>query len=138
MAEKIIHVTENDFHRLRALVKASRESKQDNERSLQILEAELNKAQVVKSEQIPADIVTMHSEVHLKDMNTGEETIYRVVFPNQADVDKGYVSILAPIGTALLGYRVGDIIEWKVPAGIARWKVIKIVYQPESAGDFRL
>ncbi len=138
LADQFIYVTENDMRKLRALVKSSRESSGTTDKYLQILENELNKAKVVKSEEIPSDVITMHSEIHLLDLETNEETTYRIVYPDQADADKGYVSILAPIGTALLGYRVGDIIEWKVPAGIAKWKVIKIIYQPESAGDYQL
>ncbi len=137
-ADKPIYVTENDMRKLRALIQSSRDSRKTNEKSLQILEAELNKAKVVKSEVIPSDVITMHSEVQLLDIDTGEETTYRIVYPNQADIDKGNVSILAPIGTALLGYSVGDIIEWSVPAGTAKWKVMKISYQPESAGDYQL
>lgn len=137
-ADKPIYVTENDMRKLRALVQSSRNSGKANEKSLQILETELNKAKVVKSEEISSDVITMHSEVQLLDLDTGEETTYRIVYPNQADIDKGYVSILAPIGMALLGYSVGDIIEWSVPAGTAKWKVIKISYQPESAGDYQL
>jgi len=137
-ADKPIYVTENDMRKLRALIQSSRDSRKTNEKSLQILEAELNKAKVVKSEVIPSDVITMHSEVQLLDIDTGEETTYRIVYPNQADIDKGNGSILAPIGTALLGYSVGDIIEWSVPAGTAKWKVMKISYQPESAGDYQL
>jgi regulator of nucleoside diphosphate kinase len=137
-ADKPIYVTENDMRKLRALVQSSRDSRKINEKSLQILEADLNKAKVVKSEEIPSDVITMHSEVHLLDLDTEEETTYRIVYPSQADIDKGYISILAPIGTALLGNSVGDIIEWSVPAGTAKWKIIKISYQPESAGDYQL
>jgi regulator of nucleoside diphosphate kinase len=79
----------------------------------------------------------MNSEVYLRNLNTKEEIIYRLVFPEHADANQGWISILAPIGTALLGYRVGDVIEWKVPAGIARLKVEKILYQPEAAGDYQ-
>ncbi|NLL14665.1 MAG: nucleoside diphosphate kinase regulator [Fibrobacter sp.] len=137
-ADKPIYVTENDMRKLRALVQSSRGSRKINEKSLQILETELNKAKVVRSEEIPSDVITMHSEVQLLDLDSNEETTYRIVYPNQADIDKGFVSILAPIGTALLGYSVGDIIEWSVPAGTAKWKVMKISYQPESAGDYQL
>lgn len=138
MTDKCIYVTENDMRKLRALVKSLKESLKKDEKYVQLLEAELNRAKVVKPAEIPSDVITMHSEVHLRDMNTKEETTYRIVYPYQADADKGYVSILAPIGTALLGYSEGDIIEWKVPAGIAKWKVIKVIYQPEAAGDFHL
>ncbi len=137
-ADKFIYVTENDMRKLKALVQSSRDSRKITEKNLQILETELNKAKVMKSEEISSDVITMHSEVLLLDLDTDEETTYRIVFPDQADIDKGYVSILAPIGTALLGYSVGDIIEWSVPAGTAKWKVMKISYQPESAGDYQL
>jgi len=138
MTDKPIFITENDMNRLRGLVKSSRESLKTDEKYLHLLEIELNKAQIVKSTEISSDVITMHSEVHLRDMKTNEETIYRIVYPHQADADKGYVSILAPIGTALLGYSVGDVIEWNVPAGVAKWKVVKIAYQPEAAGDYHL
>ncbi len=138
MTVNSIYITDNDLSKLRGLVKSSRESLKKDDQYLRLLEGELNRAKVVKHQDIPSDVITMNSEVYLKDMNTKEETIYRLVFPHQADADKGYVSILAPIGTALLGYRVGDIIEWKVPAGIAKWKVMKIIYQPEAAGDYHL
>lgn len=138
MTDKLIYTTNNDMRRLRGLIESSRESHKANEMYLKALEDELNSAKIMKPQEIPPDVVTMNSEVHLKDMDTQEETVYRIVFPHQADADNGYISIIAPIGTALLGYRVGDVIEWKVPAGIAKWKVVKITYQPEAAGDFDL
>ncbi len=133
-----IFITEKDLSTLRGLVSASRKSSAKDEKSLRLLEGELDRARVVKPQEIPADVITMNSEVHLMDLDTMEETVYRLVFPDKADIDKGFVSILAPIGTALLGYRVGDVIEWKVPAGVAKWKVMKIVYQPEASGDYHL
>lgn len=138
MSDNCIYITENDLMKLKGLVRASRDSQKKDEKNLQLLEGELNRAKVVKPNEIPSDVITMNSEVYLRDMDTEEDTVYRLVFPHEADIDKGYVSVLAPIGTALIGYKVGDIIEWKVPAGTARWKVIKITYQPEAAGDFHL
>jgi regulator of nucleoside diphosphate kinase len=61
-----------------------------------------------------------------------------LVFPENADLKQGKVSILAPIGTAMLGYEVGDIFEWDVPAGKRRLKVKRIIYQPEASGDYHL
>lgn len=137
MVSRTIYITDNDMKRLRELVMVVRQFKKE-EKYLQELESELNRAKVVKSHDIPADVITMNSEVHLRDMNTKEEITYTLVFPDQADAGQGRVSILAPIGTALLGYRVGDVIEWKVPAGIVKLKVEKILYQPEAAGDYHL
>ena len=68
----------------------------------------------------------------------GEEETYTLVYPENMDMSQGKVSILAPIGTAMLGYRVGDVFEWEVPAGNRRLKVEKLLYQPEDSGDFDL
>lgn len=80
----------------------------------------------------------MNSMVRLKDLDSGEEMTYTLVFPDMADISSKKISILAPIGTALIGYKVGDSIEWEVPAGIRKLKVEEIVYQPEAAGDYHL
>jgi regulator of nucleoside diphosphate kinase len=61
-----------------------------------------------------------------------------VVFPSEADSEQGKISVLAPVGTALLGYRVGDTVEWVVPGGLRRLKIERILYQPEAAGDYHL
>jgi len=64
--------------------------------------------------------------------------VYTLVFPSDADLKNGKLSVLAPIGTALLGYRQGDIFNWKVPGGTMKIKVLEILYQPEASGDFNL
>ena len=134
MVMKNIYITDNDMRRLRELIMVARQFKKEEERYLQELEAELNRATIIKSQDVPPDVITMNSEVHLRDLNTKEAITYTLVFPDQADASQGRVSILAPIGTALLGYSVGDVIEWKVPAGVAKLKVEKIIYQPEANG----
>jgi len=80
----------------------------------------------------------MNSRVILQDVDTDEEMNYVLVFPKDADVSKGAISVLAPVGTAILGYSKGDVIEWRVPAGMRRIRIKEILYQPESAGDFHL
>jgi len=135
MTSKTIYITDNDMRRLRELIMVARQFKKEEEKYLQDLEAELNRGKIIKSQDIPQDIITMNSEVHLRDLNTKEEITYQLVFPDQADASQGRVSILAPIGMALLGYSVGDIIEWKVPAGVAKLQVEKIIYQPEANGE---
>jgi len=99
---------------------------------------ELDKGEVVNSRDIPNNIITMNSKVRLRDINTQKEMICWLVFPDDSNADQGKISILAPIGTALLGYKIGDIIEWKVPAGLTKLKVEEILYQPEAAGDYQL
>jgi regulator of nucleoside diphosphate kinase len=93
---------------------------------------------VVTPAGIPPDVITMNSRVCLQDMDSGEDLVYTLVFPGDADVESGKISVLAPIGTAMIGYRSGDRITWSVPGGVKKLKVKKILYQPESAGDFHL
>lgn len=100
-----------------------------------MLAQELDRAEIVRSSDIPADTVTMHSHVLVRDLDTGRESTYTLVFPSGADIAKGKISILAPIATALLGYREGDEIEWPTPGGRRRLNVVQLLYQPEAAGD---
>jgi regulator of nucleoside diphosphate kinase len=83
-------------------------------------------------------VITMRSKARLLDIDSGKEVVYSLVFPNEADLEKGKISVLAPIGTAMIGYKVGDIIEWEVPAGLRRLRVEEVLYQPEAAGDYHL
>ncbi len=138
MKEKVIYITDSEKRRLKQLIKEARASGSEHEIYIEKLEGELNRGKVVKSKKIPKDVITMNSKVRLKDLDTQEEMIYWLVFPGDADPDQNKISILAPIGTALIGYRVGDVIEWKVPAGLRKLKVLEVLYQPEAAGDYRL
>ena len=138
MSEKLIYITDNDMKRLKELIMVAREFGKENEKYLRDLECELGRGKVVKSQDVPNNVITMNSKIRLRNIDTQEEMIYQLVFPDNADVDQGKISILAPIGTALLGYKAGDIIEWKVPAGLMKLKVEDILYQPEAAGDYHL
>ena len=138
MTEKVIYITNSDKKRLKQLIRDARAFGSEHEIYLEKLEGELNRGKVVKSKEIPKDVITMNSKVRLKDLATREEMIYSLVFPDSADPDQNKISILAPIGTALLGYKVGDVIEWKVPAGLRKLKVLEVLYQPEAAGDYHL
>jgi len=137
MEKRTIYLTEFDLERLSAIIKAAN-SKNRDKLHLQELAEELLQGEVVSSTEISKDVVTMNSQVRLKDLDSGEEIIYWLVFPHAADINHQKISILAPLGTALIGYRVGDIIEWNVPAGLKRLKVEEILYQPEAAGDYHL
>jgi regulator of nucleoside diphosphate kinase len=128
-----IYITKADFERLRRLIDGRRAGNSFDLEYLDTLEQELDRADVVEAEAVPEDVVTMNSEVRLKDLDSGDVKVYRLVFPTQARPENS-ISILAPIGTAMLGYRVGDIIEWRVPKGIRRLEVLEVLHQPESAG----
>ena len=137
--ESTIYITEVDLARLRKLIEAARDSGVDSNRPyMNKLEDELDRANIVDPKEIPMDAITMRSKVRLKDLESRKEMIYSLVFPNEADVDEGRISVLAPVGTAMIGYRVGDIIEWEVPSGLRRLKVEEVLYQPEASGDYQL
>ncbi len=138
MANKEIYITENDIKRLKELIAVAREFGNEEEKYLFELEKELGRGKIVRPQDIPQDVITMNSKVHLRDLNSNEEFVYQLVFPDDADPSQGRISVLAPIGTALIGYSVGDIIEWEVPAGVAKLKVEKVLYQPEASGDYYL
>jgi len=98
---------------------------------------ELNRAEVLPPERVPADVVTMHSRVECEDILNGEDHILTLVYPNEADVERGRVSVLAPVGSALLGLSVGQSIDWEAPGGRSlKLRVKAVRYQPEAAGDF--
>ncbi|MAL03194.1 MAG: nucleoside diphosphate kinase regulator [Arenimonas sp.] len=98
---------------------------------------ELERANVVAPADMPADVVTMNSEVTCEDEVSGETHRLTLVYPPDADVDQHKVSVLAPVGTALLGLSVGQSIDWNAPGGRSlRLRVTGIAYQPEAAGDF--
>jgi regulator of nucleoside diphosphate kinase len=136
--ERKIFITDADRDRLERLLLGTRVWTSRDKEHLEALEEELDKAQTVTAADIPEDVVTMRSQVRVKDLKAGTEMDLSVVFPSEADSEQGKISVLAPVGTALLGYRVGDTVEWKVPGGVRRLRIERILYQPEAAGDYHL
>lgn len=138
MNERTIHITELDRKRLLDLIQAAQSGEYRRSVYLEDLRGELERAQIVAPQEIPGDVITMNSTVTLTDLDTEEQETYTLVYPEDADMAQDKVSVLAPIGTAMLGYRVGDVFEWEVPSGKRRLRVAKILYQPEASGDFDL
>lgn len=138
MSGREIYITEFDLKRLQEVIEDSERSGYAGSEYVRDLERELERGKVVAPTDVPADVVTMNSLVCLEDLDTQEELTYRLVFPEEADIAENRISILAPIGTAMLGYRVGDTFTWDVPCGVRRLRVKKILYQPEAAGDYHL
>ena len=133
----MIYITTSDYHRLSGLIEMSRERNGDADREyLDQLEEELGRAELINPKEIPADVITMRSKVSLKDLKSGQTVMYSLVFPSEANSKEGHISVLAPIGTALLGNRSGDVVESRVPSGLRRLKVKEILYQPEAAGNY--
>jgi len=134
MPGREIVITSLDQTRLTAVLNSPAvQSGPDRER-LAELRAEIERAVVVEPGEVPADVVTMNSKFQVRDMATGEVHEYTLVYPHQADITRSLISVLAPIGTALLGYRAGDVVEWKVPSGTRVLRIEALLYQPESSG----
>lgn len=134
MMQDNILITEEDMDRLRLLLDPGKMTVGRDQEQLEMLEGELERAQIVSPSRVPAEVVTMNSKVRVKDLDTGKDATYTLVFPRDADFTQGKISVLAPVGTALLGYRTGDVIEWRVPGGRRTLRVEEILFQPEAAG----
>ncbi len=124
-AENPIYFTEVDYERLRVLVGDGFSRRHGRSPVTQLVE-ELDRAEVVPEEALPIGVVAMYSTVRLTDLDTGAEHVYTVVYPHEADAERGHISVLAPIGTAVLGYRIGDVVEWEVPAGLRRFRIDEV------------
>lgn len=131
-----IYLTEKDFQRLHGLIQTQRQL--SGAHTVEALSKELKRAKVVASEEIPKDVITMNSLVKLKEMKSGSEMEITIVYPKDANLTSRKISVLAPVGTAVLGCRVGDEVEWPAPQGSVVYRVEEILYQPESAGDLNL
>jgi regulator of nucleoside diphosphate kinase len=134
MEPRDIHITDYDLTRLKELLHVGISFAERDRELLEALQGELDRAHIVEPTAVPQDVVTMNSRVRLTDAETNEEQVYTVVFPSDANVEQRKISVLAPIGTAILGYRVGDRVEWRVPGGIKKLRIEEILYQPEAAG----
>ncbi|MDO5290351.1 MAG: GreA/GreB family elongation factor, partial [Pseudomonadota bacterium] len=94
-------------------------------------------ADQVRSQDIAADIVTMHTQLRVSDTADGQERCITLCYPSEADAARGMISVLSPLGTALLGLRVGDLARWHGADGqTVEWHIRAIDYQPEARGDY--
>ncbi|HYO73834.1 MAG TPA: nucleoside diphosphate kinase regulator, partial [Archangium sp.] len=127
--EPRIVVTSTDMERLRTLIDTTAGDKAD------ALDAELLRAEVVEPAQVPPDVVTMNSRVVYRDEDTGETREVTLSYPQDASLEQGRVSVLAPVGAALLGLSVGQEIDWQLPGGkLKRLRILSVTYQPQAAG----
>ena len=135
--ENII-VNKLDHQRLWELIQSEKSNPNNHADSLRKLAEELTRAKVCPPAEMPPNIVTMNSEIIITNLSNNQKQTIKLVYPNDADIAAKRISILAPIATALLGFRVGDVVEWSVPKGVVNIRIEEIVYQPEAAGDFTL
>ena len=117
----------------RDLVRDGRHASRRDRDHLAELDRELDRAAIVGAADVSPDVVTMHSTVRVRDLDTGASRVYTVVFPAEADIASKRISVLAPIGTALIGYRAGDHVEWRTPGGTKRLQIDEVLFQPEAA-----
>ena len=138
MREQPIYITEDDLLRLRSLLASKGKLEGRDKHYLSDLKKELDRAIVVSAGEIPSYVLTMHSRFRLKDLDTGDVAEYTLVYPGEASINHGKISVLAPIGMALLGYQELDTIEWHVPVGLKRFRIEQILYQPEAAEAYAI
>lgn len=132
MKHRSVLLSETDFASLNTLIDGLKLSPSDDSDRLRVLEAELESAEVLKGRQMPSNVVRMNSQVHVLDLGSGDDTVYTLVYPQEADMDRHRVSVLAPLGAALLGSRVGQVITPMTPRGRRRLRVGAIVYQHDA------
>ncbi|MGQ0834181.1 MAG: nucleoside diphosphate kinase regulator [Gammaproteobacteria bacterium] len=137
MKRRTIMITETDVQRLRALLDARSATLAQDHAHLRDLQAELERAVLVDRCEVPADVVTMHARVWLQDMTSGERVEYTLAFPSDADLTANRVSVLAPLGTALLGYREGDEVEWQMPGGLRKLRLLQVMHAPDASTGCR-
>ena len=128
-----ILITEKDYQRLKHLLSRYSEEAREN------LEIEIERAKVVADDEIPPNVVTMNSRLRYLDKSKNEEHAITIVYPDQADYKDAKVSVMAPLGSALIGLKVNQEINWMFPSGQTKTlKVLEILYQPEANGDWDL
>ncbi|MCE5186418.1 MAG: nucleoside diphosphate kinase regulator [Planctomycetaceae bacterium] len=133
MKIKNLYITKDDLHRLNDLINSERVLPSRDADRAEALQREIERARVVSAAKIDPDVVTMNSRVILEDLDTRQEFPFELVYPDQADLDADKVSVLAPVGTAILGYRVGDTVRHDVPGGQRKLVIKKMLYQPDDS-----
>ena len=131
-----IIVTFADHKKLNALLEEQRRYNQNRlPESFRSLATELERAELKDPAEIGSDVITMNSTARVVELETNDTMEYTLVYPEDADIESGKISVLAPLGTAMLGYRTGDVFQWEVPLGVRRFKVDAVLFQPEHAAQ---
>lgn len=131
----VITVTNFDFRKLSNLIQTISENKSIDPEYLKYLGLELQKASKIDPKLITPDFITMNSVAKVAFLENNNVMEIRLVYPQDADFKRGFISVLSPLGCALLGYKAGDVVTYKAPKGEQRVKIEEVVYQPEANGD---
>jgi regulator of nucleoside diphosphate kinase len=134
--EEKIKITELDYTRLSNLIWNARKERGIELKNLDALAYELKRAEKVDSKQISPEFITMNSIVQVENVESKIPMTVKIVYPKEANFSKGHVSILSPLGSALLGYKVGDVVQFDAPKGKVNIKILAIEYQPEANGAY--
>ncbi len=137
MTGRQIRITAADYQQLKAILASSVARVVNGSDRLDELQAKLQRAQIMPQDDLPGDVVTMNSTVSIRDLGTDEIETYTLVYPESADIANQKLSVLSPIGTAVLGDRVGDEFRWRAPDGWRKFKIEQVVFQPERDGALR-
>jgi regulator of nucleoside diphosphate kinase len=129
MRVRKVLITRGDLFRLEELIECALRFQPLSHEHLIEVQEELERATILEAEKIPEDTVTMNSEVFLKDLSDGTDLRYKVVYPRDAHLDKNRISVLAPLGAALLGRRKGEVFECNAPGGVRQFKVEEVTCQ---------
>ncbi|XZE45545.1 nucleoside diphosphate kinase regulator [Pirellulaceae bacterium SH467] len=138
MMNRTLFVSSLDHSRLHDLVITAKQFATANTALLDALESELDKATIVPPREIPPYVVTMNTCVHLSDLESGEDRKVTLVYPSDAKRNKECLSILTDLGVAIIGYSVGDTVEWNSPTGVRKLKINSIEFQPEATKQYDL
>lgn len=131
--EDAIQITEKDYHRILHAIKVMKLDTLEN------LELELERANIIADNEVPPGLVTMNSLVKYQIVQDEKNETVTIVYPSSANLDEKKISIFAPLGTALLGLSVGQKINWAFPDGkVKTIKIEEVLYQPEASGDWHL
>ena len=131
-------ITKQDFNKIHRSITDAKAKNSIKKDEAEKLLAELKAAKIVEQDQIESDVVTMNSIVKIHFQNNKTSMEFQLVYPAEADLKQKKISTFSSVAAALIGYRVGDEIDWLIPSGMTKIVIDEVVYQPEAAGDFDL
>ena len=131
-----IFITDFDMKRFNWLISNSHRFSSLDNKHLSKLRSDIMGAVVMQPQEIPSDVVTMSSRLRIKYLDTNEEKTFTLVFPFDADIEQNKLSILASVGVAVIGCRIGDVVEWDVSPEKRKFRIEEILYQPEASGNY--
>lgn len=138
MSGEKLYVTKQDYERLCGYISAASAGEGAGKEELREFAEELSGRQVVDQLEVAAAVVTMCSRVRVMDICTMESALVTLVYPEDADLHVGKLSVLTPMGTAMLGRSTGDVFEWRSPGRLRRLLIKEVCYQPEASGNYNL